>query len=252
MSDRVEAEAVQPAYGRFSRRLKAVVIDWMIMIAVLVAALFAAVLINSDHIGRIIGFTVVAVLLLYEPILVSLTGSTIGHYRTNLRVVDNRTHGNISFMKAIVRIIIKDLLGLYSFVTMATTSRHQAVHDLLTQSTVQIRDRSKARFQDYVTVRSELLSPAMPSVWRRILVIIAYVAAAYVLAGGIAVGLSRAGLLTARCVARVELCSTSEYSLLLGTGLGIIVIAILCIVQGWRGRLFGCRMRRTGLQPNNN
>jgi uncharacterized RDD family membrane protein YckC len=242
MSDSVGAEAVQPAYGRFSRRLKAVLIDWMIMIAVLVAALFAAVSIHSDHIGRIIGFTVVSVWLLYEPILVSLTGSTIGHYQTNLRVVDNRTHGNISFMKAVARVVIKGLLGIYSFVTMATTSRHQAVHDLLTRSTVQIRDRSNAKSRDYVTVRTELLNPAMPPVWRRILVIIAYVAVVYVLSGVITVGLSRAGLISARCVARVQLCSTSEYSLLLGTGFGMIVIAILCIVQGWRGRLFGCRI----------
>jgi uncharacterized RDD family membrane protein YckC len=55
MSDRVETEAVAPAYGRFSRRLKAVVIDWMIMISVLVAALFAAVAIHSDRVGRILG-----------------------------------------------------------------------------------------------------------------------------------------------------------------------------------------------------
>jgi uncharacterized RDD family membrane protein YckC len=148
MSDRVETEAVAPAYGRFSRRLKAVVIDWMIMISVLVAALFAAVAIHSDRVGRILGITVVSVWLLYEPLLVSITGSTIGHYRTNLRVVDNRTHGNISFMKAVVRVIIKSVLGVYSFVTMATTSRRQAVHDLLTQSTVQIRDRSKATSKD--------------------------------------------------------------------------------------------------------
>jgi hypothetical protein len=40
------------------------------------------------------------------------------------------------------------VLGVYSFVTMATTSRRQAVHDLLTQSTVQIRDRSKATSKD--------------------------------------------------------------------------------------------------------
>jgi uncharacterized RDD family membrane protein YckC len=256
MSDRAETDAVEPAYGRFSRRLKAVVIDWMIVVSLLVAALFAAVSIHSDHIGRILGYTVIAVALLYEPLLVSLTGSTIGHYRTNLRVVDNRTHGNISFMKAVVRVIIKAALGLYSFVTMATTSRHQAVHDLLTQSTVQIRDRSKASSKDYVNARTELLNPAMPSRLRRILVIVAYVAATYVLAIVVTGGLILAGLISARCLARDQWCSASDHFIFLGVGFGMIGVAVLCIVQGWRGRLFGCRVRidrrqDTGLQPVN-
>jgi len=71
-------------------------------------------------------------LALYEPVLVSVTGSSIGHYLSNLRVVDDRTRGNVGFLKAIARLGIKTLLGVYSFLTMAVTSHHQAVHDLLT------------------------------------------------------------------------------------------------------------------------
>jgi uncharacterized RDD family membrane protein YckC len=234
---------VEPAYGRFSRRLKAMVIDWIIIVLLLVVALFAAVSVGSDRIGRILGFTFVAVWLLYEPLLVSLTGSTIGHYRTNLRVVDNRTHGNISFIKAVARVIIKGTLGLYSFVTMATTSRHQAVHDLLTQSTVQIRHRFKARSSDYVAARTELLNSAMPSVGRRLLVIIAYVTAAYVLVVFVMAGLKLADLISDRCLARDQWCSAGERAILYGTGLAVIGIPILCLIQGWRGRLFGCRIR---------
>jgi uncharacterized RDD family membrane protein YckC len=244
MSDRTETVAVEPAYGRFSRRLKAFVIDWMIMILLLVAALFVAVSIHSDQVGRILGFTFIAVWLLYEPILVSLTGSTIGHYRTNLRVVDNRTHGNVSFMKAIARVIIKGALGLYSFVTMATTSRHQAVHDLLTQSTVQIRDRSKAKSQDYLTARTELLSPAMPSLVRRLSVVTAYIVAVYVVGAVVVLAMLPTGLVSARCIAREQWCSTGEHYLKLGIGLCVFGMAVFCVIQGWRGRLFGCRVRR--------
>jgi len=53
------------------------------MALVLVAALFAAIAIASDHVGGILGAAATAVLLLYEPLLVSLTGSTVGHNRTN-------------------------------------------------------------------------------------------------------------------------------------------------------------------------
>jgi uncharacterized RDD family membrane protein YckC len=245
LSDRVGTESVEPAYGRFSRRLKAVVIDGIVMLLLTVAALIIAVSTGSDSVGRILGFTVIAIWLLYEPLLVSLTGSTIGHYRTNLRVVDNQTHGNISFLKAVVRVIIKGVLGIYSFITMATTSRHQAVHDLLTGSTVQIRDRSKARSGDYVTARTGRTNPGMPSAGRRLLVIAAYVVTANVLTFLILVGLVATDLVSIsdECIDR-DLCSASDKAVLWAMGIGMIGIPVFCIVQGWRGRLYGCRIRQ--------
>jgi hypothetical protein len=73
-----------------------------------------------------------------------LAGGTIGHYLCNVWVVDDRG-GNVSFIKAFGRMIIKSLLGWYSFLAMVMTSRHQAVHDLLTRSTVQMRDLTKSK-----------------------------------------------------------------------------------------------------------
>jgi uncharacterized RDD family membrane protein YckC len=242
LSNYLEREPVEPAYGRFSRRIRAVVIDWIIIMLLLVTALFVAVSTNSDRIGRILGFTFVGIWLLYEPLLVSLAGSTIGHYRTNLRVVDNRNHGNISFAKAVVRVIIKGVLGIYSFITMATTSRHQAVHDVLTQSTVQIRDLSKATSHHYVHARTELLNPAMPSAWRRVFVIIAYLAAVLIVALLVVYGITRAGLLSNACLTH-DRCSLSENLVQWGFGLCWVGVSVLCIIQGWRGRLFGCRIQ---------
>jgi uncharacterized RDD family membrane protein YckC len=242
LSDYVESAPVEPAYGRFSRRIRAVVIDWIIIMLLLVTALFVAISVNSDRIGRILGFTFVGIWLLYEPLLVSAAGSTIGHFRANLRVVDNKTHGNISFVKAVVRVIIKGVLGIYSFITMATTFRHQALHDLLTQSTVQIRDLSRASPHHYLHARIELSNPAMPSAWRRILVIILYLAAVLVVALLVGYGVTRAGLLSNACFTGRR-CSPSENAVQLLRGLCLIVVSILCIIQGWRGRLFGCRIQ---------
>ena len=167
MANHVEAISGAPAYGRFSRRLQAVLIDWMIFLLLMAAALSVATALQSDDVGRILGFTFVVLLLLYEPVLVPLTGGTIGHYLRNLRVVDDRTNGNIGILKAVARALIKSVLGVYSFVTMGTTLRHQALHDVLTRSTVQIRDLSKARPSQYLAPRTELLNPGMPSVGRR-------------------------------------------------------------------------------------
>lgn len=160
MSEFVATGAAESAYARLSRRLQAVVIDSVIRTLLMVAPLVAAVSVSTDHVDRVLG---VAVWILYEPLLVSLTGGTIGHWRTDLRVVDSRSHGNIGFAKAVLRAAVKAVLGIYSFVTMAMSSRHQAVHDLVTGSTVQVPDLSRARRRDYVTAPTELLNPAMPS-----------------------------------------------------------------------------------------
>ncbi len=125
-------------YARFSRRLKAILIDWIIALFVVFGAVFVAISLRSDTVSRMLGFLVVAVLVLYEPILVSFTGGTLGHTFANLRVVDENHGGNVSFAKALARLALKSLLGWYSFLVMAATRRNQAVHDLLTRSTVQI------------------------------------------------------------------------------------------------------------------
>src|SRR5262245_55858916 len=112
----MSVEAIEPgsqpigqevAYARYTRRLKAFFLDWVLMIALMFGGLIIAVQFGSDNVARLLGFTVVAVFLLYEPLFVSISGSTIGHHVYNLRVVDDRTGGNVSFLKAVARVIIK-------------------------------------------------------------------------------------------------------------------------------------------------
>jgi uncharacterized RDD family membrane protein YckC len=81
-------------------------------------------------------------------------GGTIGHRTMNLRVVDNRTAGNVSLPKALARFIVKGLLGILSFFTMNFSRRHHAVHDILTGSSVQIRNPSKAQPHHYTLGRA--------------------------------------------------------------------------------------------------
>jgi uncharacterized protein len=213
-----------------SRRSRAFIIDFMIL---LVVALFTAVTANSDSVGRVLGFTFLAGWLLYEPILLCLTGSTVGHYLCNLRVVDDRSHRNISFLKAVVRLVIKLILGICSFIAMATTSRHRAVHDLLTRSTVQIRDRSKAVLSD--VENTQLLSSTMPSRIRRMLIIFCYL-----FASAIALGVFIRLLTSEPCIS-LGRCSTIENTTKeIGSLVWFAAIALF-IIQGWRGRLYGCR-----------
>jgi uncharacterized RDD family membrane protein YckC len=228
------------AYGRFTRRLTAVVVDSIVFMLIMAGALIVAVSFKSDNVARILGFTVVATWLLYEPILVSMTGATIGHHLYNLRVVDDRG-GNISFGKAVVRVVIKTLLGWYSFITMAMTSRHQAVHDLLTHSTVQIKDLTKAQPHHFATRREQLTAPGMPSMPRRVVVILAYLFVCLaVFSIAIAVAAVPAGLVSERCIDGAP-CTGTELIVLSVAWLAWAGMSIWTAVLGWQGRLWGAR-----------
>jgi uncharacterized RDD family membrane protein YckC len=147
--------ASHPLYANFPRRLNAISVDTVVLVVFSVFVFTLASYIERVDVARI---TLViawwAVLLLYEPVLVWRLGGTVGHRAMNLRVVDNRTEGNVSLFKALARFVIKGLLGTFSFLTMNFSRRHQALHDIVTKSSVRIRDATKARPEHYTLGRA--------------------------------------------------------------------------------------------------
>jgi uncharacterized RDD family membrane protein YckC len=142
------------AYARFSRRLRALLLDALLFgLTFYIGATVIGSLSMPDSARRVAWLAVLLLIILYEPVLVSAIGGTIGHRLTNLRVVDDRSNGNIGLIKALVRSAVKAMLGWLSFLAMTVTRRHQAVHDVVTRSTVQIRDVSKASAAHFVTER---------------------------------------------------------------------------------------------------
>jgi uncharacterized RDD family membrane protein YckC len=239
MNPEAELAGATQLYARFSRRVSAIVADWMIAIAIIFGALALGITVQSDNFSRGLGVAVIAALLLYEPVLVSATGGTLGHYFTNLRVVDERG-GNVSFLKACARVILKGTLGWFSFVIMAATRRNQAVHDLLTRSTVQIRDLSKAMPGQYITERVELEASNMPSRRRRLLVTGGYLLAALVIYLFAIEGIVTIAGLSNACVDN-NYCSAVERMFSVAADITLLLIIAAIITLGWRGRLFGAR-----------
>jgi uncharacterized RDD family membrane protein YckC len=239
-SDAEVSPMPMPRYARFSRRFRAMLFDWIITLIVIYGALLLAASVADDNFSRALGILVIVALVLYEPILVSRIGGTLGHYFNNLRVVDEGHGGNISFLKACARVVIKGLLGLYSFVILAATSRNQAVHDLLTGSTVQIRDPAKALPGQYIIERSELAATDMPSPRRRLAVISGYLLLTAIVYLLITRGIIAAGVISDGCIDR-NVCSASERILNLNLGLTLLAASATCIALGWRGRLIGAR-----------
>lgn len=229
-----------PLYARFSRRLRGILVDWIIAIAVIYGAMLVAIALGNDNFSRALGLSVVLGLLLYEPVLVSVTGGTLGHYFNNLRVVDERSGGNVSFLKACARLVIKSLLGWYSFVILATTRRNQAIHDLLTRSTVQIRDPAKAHPGQYITERAAPAASGMPSRLRRVAIVCVYLLL-LLIAFMIAVDMLLAvGVLSNGCLNNDD-CSGGEWVAILVTSIALLVMLAAIIALGWKGRLFGAR-----------
>ena len=234
-----DASSDSQAYVRFTRRVQAVLVDSIIFMVVLAAALAVAIAFASDNIARIVGFTVAATWLFYEPLLVSLTGGTIGHYLFNMRVVDDRG-GNVNFLKAVARVLIKSLLGWYSFVAMAMTYRHQAVHDLLTSSTVQIRDLAKAQPHHFRGRRKTISQVGTPSLVRRSAIIAAYLLSCFVVFSLAMAFLAPIGLVSRQCIDG-EPCSTTELIVLTMLWIAWAGTSIWTAVAGWQGRLLGAR-----------
>ena len=237
-----ESDAVADApvaYASFGIRVVAMVIDAAIVLAsllVLVPLLGYAT--TALHVGSGIAVVIILVLFaLYEPLLVCQFGGTIGHRRVNLRVVDDATNANPGLLKAFARFLLKATLGILSFVSMALTAKHQAVHDRLTGTTVRIHDLAKADAKDIRWARDEPEPPGMPSRLRRATITLAYVVAWYA-AWSIAVAVAFSG----EC-ALSDRCTPAETVLLRLLELFQVAVVAGLIVAGWRGRLWGCRRR---------
>jgi uncharacterized RDD family membrane protein YckC len=152
MTNPPSQEAGEPSalYANFPGRLNAMSADLVALVLFSIAVFMLNSALESIAPVRT-GLAVVwwLTLLLYEPVFVWLGGGTIGHRLMNLRVVDNRTGGRVSAVKALMRYLVKAFLGVFSFFTMSLSRRHQAIHDLVTNSSVRIRNPSKAQPHQY-------------------------------------------------------------------------------------------------------
>lgn len=236
----VQTSQDNPKYARFTRRVQGLMYDLMILVVTIALTLFLATASEGIGASRLIGFTGAAIVLLYEPVMVSTLGGTFGHLLRNLRVVDDRTQGNVSFLKALARYVIKIPLGILSFLTMATTQRHQAIHDLVTGSTVRIRDESQAKPLHYHVARTEFADGTMPSRLRRSIAILVYLPLTIVVTV-FALAVLVGKFVTRGCLNDESFCTAAERLTLEAMGLGVVVVCASVIVLGWRGKLPGCR-----------
>jgi len=117
------------------------IFDTLVLIVLMIVAvqMFAAMP-NVPDALRIGAF--VFIFGLYDPLCTSTLGGTLGHRAMKLRVkrADDRTR-NIVLPLAVVRFIIKALLGWISLLTVTGHEKRQALHDMAIGSVVLYRDQ---------------------------------------------------------------------------------------------------------------
>ncbi|WP_297096633.1 RDD family protein [uncultured Draconibacterium sp.] len=117
-------------------RVKAVIVDSVLLLVFMlgIVDLFDQ-FDNVPYFLRLAAF--VFIFLLYDPIFTSTFGGTIGHFLVGIRVKRaNNPEKNILFPLAIVRYIIKALLGWLSLITVSGNKKAKAIHDIAVQSVV--------------------------------------------------------------------------------------------------------------------
>jgi uncharacterized RDD family membrane protein YckC len=123
-------------YARAAPRLQALLRDSLVQVGIMTACMTAAVVIGTPMATRAMVITFIAIVLLYEPVCITLAGGTIGHVSQNLRVVRATDLGPVSFGRALLRTVVKGLIGIWVFITVYVTPRSQAVHDLVAGTVV--------------------------------------------------------------------------------------------------------------------
>lgn len=135
--ERSESENISEVhYPGVVERVKAAFVDFgvvllVIMITTYIFNMFEPVPVVAKKIALLVIFG------LYEPLLVSFYGGTIGHFAMKLRVRNEQNENkNIFILLAFIRYAVKLSLGWISFLTVGGNKKKMAIHDLLVRSIV--------------------------------------------------------------------------------------------------------------------
>ncbi len=127
---------MKPEYTNLFDRVKAAVVDGIVLIAMMFAASeILALFDNVPNFVRVVIF--IFVFVLYEPLLVSIYGGTIGHSKLGITVrKDSDPSKKVSFFMALIRFVAKAILGTFSLFSVTSNDKRKAIHDYIANSVV--------------------------------------------------------------------------------------------------------------------
>ena len=226
-------------YARVLPRVQALVTDLILYSVVTVALVLVGSAGLSDTLLRIPLLALLSFFFLYEPLMVWRRGGTVGHQRHNLRVVSDRSGANPGLFDCVIRWLVKAFFGVFSLFFMGVTGRHQALHDLASGTTVQVRSSEMARVGDFVGERPSPVGADDVSAARRIAVIVGYQALIWACMSVASI------LFTSDVCALEDRCTEGEDLAIALVRFLWLLLAGGTVVLGWRGKLFGARTSAT-------
>jgi uncharacterized RDD family membrane protein YckC len=225
-------------YPRLIRRVQAYLIDTFIIVFLAVGLFLLVTTIAVEPPWLRIAIVFVP-FFIFEPALVSCTGGTIGHHLLKLKVQNASNIKNMNIVLAFFRYILKYLLGTISLLFVLTTKKHQAIHDLLTNSIVIHKDAEQVPEYEALTERKiEEEGFLYPSKLRRIVMIILYNILLFILIASLS-----AVFLSFECL-EYNKCTTADKIISYIIGFIWLISMGLIIVGGWKARIFGCKRKR--------
>jgi uncharacterized RDD family membrane protein YckC len=239
-----EVVVVPPTrYATFTRRLRALLMDSaIIMSTIVIAALGAQVAGDIPGTGLAAWGLIFLAAFVYEPYMIWRRGATIGHAANQLIVVSNRNGQPPGFGTAFVRYVIKALMGVFSLMTIWLTRKHQAVHDMMTGTTVQLAPAFEADSRDFYVERNPD-EYVLPSRLRRMAVTFVYLFTILIVYISVA-----GGTVSLACIEH-RVCGDGEELWMTVLSCAWTIIAVTTIVVGWKGLLPGARRRRALSAP---
>ena len=132
---------MEEKYPFLLERIQSILIDSILIIACMI--LISDVLSNFKNVPDWLRAVLLILIFLYEPIMTTF-GGTIGNNikRIQIRKKSDETQ-SINFFQAIIRYFFKLLLGWLSFITIFSSNKKRAVHDIIS-GTVMIKNQTKS------------------------------------------------------------------------------------------------------------
>ena len=123
-------------YASINDRVKAVLIDSLILLIFMYAfSVLFSFLGNVPNNIKVVSW--VLIFLLYDPLMTAFNGGTIGHSAANITVRrSNNIDKNIAFPNAMLRFLLKSLLGWISLISISFSDNKTAIHDKAVNSVV--------------------------------------------------------------------------------------------------------------------
>ncbi len=123
-------------YPNLLTRVKALFVDFIVILIIFsITSLVIGKIGGAPNWVR--GFILVFSLYLYEPVLISSFGGTVGHHLVKIRIKRmSNPDKKLNIFQASLRFIVKYLLGVISFLTITGNKKKRAIHDMASGSIV--------------------------------------------------------------------------------------------------------------------